>query len=394
MEHLKDFLTPKTFNKISYVAVICWIVYGVMLLGIFAQMENSDSFRCEAKLEKMDLVRGKCSDQYNKQYNKSGIPVYGFVIANFFLIGIVCVIYSQVVKSRVDEVRANRQRPEAEGQNRPKRRKLFVAYFCQLATRFAIGIIFIVLQIRVLYPDSFPSNFLCQIVGGSQAANASSTSNIQNSTMYECHNQQATKKTSWMKAVTVGNGVLALIILIEIFILGLRVKKEKTFLEDLEFVKYYLLSQEQLGRTVKEFIKRQREKIIESTENDPGLKALFQGKHGEGKRNKDLKLDHVYTNLSLITDRARYKITGNRQEQLKMFPMPQEIFQQITREEIVDAENKKILIVGRPGIGKTLFLTKWIRDWASGSAFNGELQFAFFPEVPQIQLRGKTAQPS
>ena len=83
-----------------------------------------------------------------------------------------------------------------------------------------------------------------------------------------------------MKAVTVGNGVLALIILIEIFILGLRVKKEKTFLEDLEFVKYYLLSQEQLGRTVKEFIKRQREKIIESTENDPGLKALFQGKHG------------------------------------------------------------------------------------------------------------------
>ena len=161
MEHLKDLLTPKTFNKISYVAVICWIVYGVILLGIFAEMENSDSFRCEAKLEKMDVVRGKCSDQYNKQYNKSGIPVYGFVIANFTLIGIVCVIYSQVVKSRVDEVEANRQRPDAESpnndDNRPKRR-LIVAYFCQLAARFAIGIIFIVLQTRVLYPDNFPSD--------------------------------------------------------------------------------------------------------------------------------------------------------------------------------------------------------------------------------------------
>ena len=432
-----------------------WILYGGALLSIFAAMENSDSFRCEAKLEKIDLVRGKCSDQYKKQYNKSGIPVYGFVIANFSLIGIVCVIYSQVVKSRVDEVVANRRGADAESQNnddnRPKRR-LFVAYFCQLATRFAIGLIFIVLQTQVLYPDNFPSDFHCLIATASHAASASSTSNIQNSTMYECHNQQATKITSWMNAVIVGNAVLALIILIELIcILALRVKKGKNFVKDLEFVKSYLPSQEpqdlgprpdepprpevdelvpnisleeqlDLGprpdepprpeveelvpnisleeqleqpSSVDEFIKRQREIIKESTEKDPGLKALFQEKHGEGKRNKDLKLDPIYTKLSLIKDRARYKITGNRQEQLKVFPMPQEKFHQITREEIVDAKNKKILIVGRPGIGKTLFLTKWIRDWALGQAFNGEQHFEFtfflkfrkFNSVGELSLR-------
>ena len=423
MEYLKDLLTPKAFNKFSYVAVICWITYGVILLGIFAGLENSDSFRCEAKLEKMDLVRAKCSDQYNKQYNKSGIPVYGFVIANFSLIVIVCVIYSRFVKSRVDEVEANRQRPDAEGQNRPKRRKLFVAYFCQLATRFAIGIIFIVLQTQVLYPDNFPSDFHCQIPAASQAAIVSSTSNIQNST-YDCHNQQARKKTSWMNAVTVSNGVLALIVLSEvIWILVLRVKEGKKFLEDSAFLKYLIHlppqepqdpeieqpSQEeepqehvsteerpedseqlpllptgpeeqqlQQPSVIDEFIKSQKKSIIESTEEDPGLKALFQPKHGEGNRNKDLKLDVIYTKLTLIKDRARYKITGNRQEQLKVFPMLQEKFQQIAREEIVDADNKKILIVGRPGIGKTMFLTKWIWDWASGNAFSGELQFAFF----------------
>ena len=429
MESLKALLTPKTFNKISYVAVICWILYGVTLLGIFSAMENSDSFRCEAKLEKMDLVRGKCSDQYKKQYNKSGIPVYGFVIANFSLIGIVCVIYSQVVKSRVDDVEANRRRADAESQNnddnRPKRR-LFVAYFCQLATRFAIGIIFIVLQTQVLYRDNFPSEFHCQLTAASHAANASSSSNIQNNTMYECHNQQATRKTSWMNAVIVGNGVLTLVILIEfICILALRVKKGKKFLKDLEFVKSYLPSkepqdlgplpdepqarpearellpnislEEQLEQPspVDEFIKRQREIIKESTEKDPGVKTLFQEKHGEGKRNKDLKLDQIYTKLSLIKDRALYKITGNRQEQLKVFPMPQEKFQQITREEIVDADNKKILIVGRPGIGKTLFLTKWIRDWASDEAYSGELHFEFtfflkfrkFNSVGELSLR-------
>ena len=149
METLKDLLTPKTFNRISYVAVICWILFGAILLGIFAEMENSEprfDFRCAAKSEKMDLVRGKCFEQYEKQYNKSGVPLYGFVIVNFSLIGIVCVIYSQVVKSIVDEVAAN-GRSDAERQNndsnRPKRRRLFVAYFCQLAIRFLLGVLFL-----------------------------------------------------------------------------------------------------------------------------------------------------------------------------------------------------------------------------------------------------------
>ena len=398
---------------------------------------------------------------------------------------------------------ANRQRPDAEGQNRPKRRKLFVAYFCQLATRFAIAIIFIVLQTQVLYPDNFPSDFHCQIPAASQAAIVSSTSNIQNST-YDCHNQQARKKTSWMNAVTVSNGVLALIVLSEvIWILVLRVKEGKKFLEDSAFLKYLINlppqepqdperekqsqeeepqghvsteerpedseqlpllptgpeeqqlqqhsvidefiksqkksiiesteedpepqdperekqsqeeepqghvsteerpedseqlpllptgpEQQQLQQhsVIDEFIKSQKKSIIESTEEDPGLKALFQPKHGEGSRNKDLKLDVIYTKLSLIKERARYEITGNRQEQLKVFPMPQEKFRQIAREEIVDANNKKILIVGRPGIGKTMFLTKWIWDWASGTAFSGELQFAFFLKLRKFNSEEK-----
>ena len=425
MENLKDLLTPKAFNKISYVAVIAWILFGVVLLGKFAELENSDSFRCEAKLEKMDVVRGKCSDQYKKQYNKYGIPVYGFVIAAFFLFAIVCVVYSQVVKSRVNDLLvAGRSRgadPERQNsdRNRPKRRKLFVAYFCQLATRFAMGIVFIVLQTQVLYPDNFPSNFRCQIAGGSHAANASSTAgNIHNSTMYECHNQKATETMSWMIAVIVGHGVLAFIILIEmICILTLGVKKGKRFLEDLEFLKYYLPAQEpqELGHprqdpahelsavipeedqppqpsSANEFIKSQQECIIESTEKDPGLKALFQAKHGEGKRNKDLKLDEIYINLSLILDRARYDFAGTRLQQLRVFPMPKENFQQISREDIVDAENKKILIVGRPGIGKTLFLTKWIRDWGLGKALNYFevaffLKFRKFNSVGELSLR-------
>jgi len=106
MESLKEFLAPKTFNRISYFAVVCWILLGVILLGIFADMENSESrfdFRCEAESKK-DFVRGQCFEQYEEKYNKYGLPVYAFVILNFFLIASVGAIYSQVVKSRVNQL--------------------------------------------------------------------------------------------------------------------------------------------------------------------------------------------------------------------------------------------------------------------------------------------------
>ena len=242
MESLKELLAPKTFNRISYIAVMCWIPLGLILLGIFAEMENSESrfdFRCAAESEKMDFVRGECFEQYEKQYNKSGVPVFGFVILNFFFIGIVGGIYSQVVKSRVNQLLAAHH-----GRPPERKRRLIVAYLCQLATRSAMGIVFIVLQTQVLYPANFPFDFLCHVRGGSHPANASSTGGIQNTT-YQCNNQRATKKTFWMHAVTVVNGTFVLVTLIEIIYILSRARNGKKFLEDSQFLADYLPPREE-----------------------------------------------------------------------------------------------------------------------------------------------------
>ena len=392
MESLKELLKPKSFNRISYVAVISWIVFGVILLGIFAEMENSESrfdFRCAAESEKMDLVRGQCFEQYEKLYNKSGVPVYAFVILNFSLIGIVGVIYSQVVNSRVDQLLAANRRGDAErlnNDNPPERKRgMFVAYLCQLATRFAMGLVFIVLQTQVLYPANFPSDFPCQIATGSHAANGSSTSNIQNSTMYECHNQRATKKTFWIYAVSVVNGAFALVILIEIICILSRARKGKKFLEDSQFLADHLPPREEQDQELQQLpslltlIESLKESIKVNTERPADLKALFQKEHGETTRNEDLKIDSIYTNLVLLPERARYDFSGlNREDQLKVYPAPKGNSQPISREDIVDVENKKVLIVGRPGIGKTLFCTKFLRDWAlNHRLFNAEWHFDF-----------------
>ena len=427
MESLKELLTPKTFNRISYVAVICWIVFGVILLGIFAKMGNSESrfdIRCAAESEKMDLVRGQCFEQYENRYNKSGVPVYAFVILNFSLIGIVGVIYSQVVNSRVDQLLAANRGRDAEGLNNDNppegKRRLFVAYLCQLATRFAMGLVFIVLQTQVLYPANFPSDFPCQITRGSHAASGSSTSNIQNSTMYECHNQRAMKKTFWIHAVSVVNGAFVLIILIEIICILSRARKGKKFMEDSQFLADHLplreehedleLQQQENSQTsgadsqtsedqelqqlpsVLTFIESLKESIKVNTERPTDLKALFQEQRYERTRNEDLKIDSIYTNLVLIPERARYDFSGNREDQLKVYPAPKGNSRPKSRKDIVDGENKKVLIVGRPGIGKTLFCTKFLRDWAFNNAewhfdFALLLKFRRFNSKEKLSLR-------
>ena len=155
MEGLKDLLVPKTLHWLGYVANVFWILLGIILSAIFLDIENSEprfDFRCGSNGDK-ELIRGKCYEQYDKQYNK--FPVYGFVIINFLVTASVCGIYSQAVKSKVEELENNtvntrNEDDDAEGQT--PRKKLFKAYRLQLLARFVLGISFVLLQTKLLYP--------------------------------------------------------------------------------------------------------------------------------------------------------------------------------------------------------------------------------------------------
>ena len=256
MEGLKDLLAPKTLHWISYVANICWIALGIILLAIFADIENNEprfDFRCGSNGDK-ELIRGKCYEQYEKQYIKFGIPLYGFVIINFLVTASVCGIYSQVVKSRVDEL-IEREKNQAKGrtqQSNNSGRKLFKAYCLQLLARFVLGISFVLLQTKLLYPLSFPSNFNCNLTTDGKFSDitvitvSASHNETLTQTSYECHNQRAAKKTFWAKAVIVVTGTFAFLVFIEsLYMLLWRARKTsgfKPFTEDQKFHKYYLSS--------------------------------------------------------------------------------------------------------------------------------------------------------
>ena len=136
MEGLKDLLVRKTVNWFSYVVNVFWILLGIILSAIFLEIENSEpssDFRCGSNGDNEEVIGVKCYEQYEKQYNKFGIPVYGFVIFNFFVTAGFCGFCSQAVKSIVDELEGDAGR-DIEG--RTSRRKLFKAYCLQLLARY------------------------------------------------------------------------------------------------------------------------------------------------------------------------------------------------------------------------------------------------------------------
>ena len=416
VEKLLDYLEPKTFGKIQYVAVVLWILIGVLFLGIFADMENSEprfDFRCgAAKSENIDLVRGECYEKYQEQYNKFAFPVYGFVIMNFVLIMCVCAIYSRIVRPTVNRLSRIFRNGDPQRQENALSTgyKLFIAYCCQLSTRIVLGIIFIILQTQLLYPLRLSSKFHCYLtIGTTQPRNSSD--NAQRSTLHNCHNQRAVKTNSWMDAVLVVNGIFVAGILIEIVYIFFRACRERDFMQNSKFQTSHLNPSEEsrqqeervqivinipheiqqqerteheiniphlpsgpeqlLKSPLQEFIQNTKKMIMDDTYRPPQLQSLFPSPTGKGHPPKHLTLDQIYTNLVVVPNMADYDFTEDRRKNLQIYARSG-VKNETPRgpEDILNHENKNILIVGRPGIGKTLCCTKILRDWASNKVFH------------------------
>ena len=234
------------------------------------------------------------------------------MIINFLVTASVCGIYSQAVKSKVEELEDNPRNPDL-GQT--SRKKLFKAYCLQLLARFVLGIFFLVLQTKLLYPLNFPSYFNCNLTTDGKFSDitaSASRNETETQASYECHNQRAAKKTVWANAVIVVTGAFALLVFIEsLYMLLCRARKVgfKVFAEDQEFHKCYLSSSKPTDEQVPRKIKR--------SDRDP----LCHSDQGE------------------------------RPEE---YPKTRENSPETLPGDIFSAEKQKTLDVGRPETGKTM----------------------------------------
>ena len=420
MESLKDLAVKKTLSILSFLIFILWIVACVSLSGIFILIEINDStsdIRCDAEFDKdeKDLILEKCFDEYQKEYSK--FPVYGFVLINCLIMAMVPIIYSLCLKSRVNELETLNQNVVGQLQ---QSRVLFTAYCSQLAATIVLATVFIIaLQTRAFRASTnFPSNFECNLLKqGSNSSAFSSTNGLLAVTdIYPCRNTRATKKFGGSVALTVFNGIWAFLAFTELVWIFSRARYSSQFMDDSQFYADHLRSnreQQQPSqveviisdrRSTQDFeevnarsLPAEQQPLIEPTpltpsERTPEQQAELQAKlkslkdciekrteqlvdlnqpirhrPGEGPKPKDLKLDQIFVKLVIHNRIANYDFPKDRREQLKVFPKPKSNESNyVPWQEIIDGNNKHILLVGRPGIGKTILSTKLLR----GSALN------------------------
>ncbi|XP_067042457.1 nucleotide-binding oligomerization domain-containing protein 1-like isoform X1 [Acropora muricata] len=440
---IKDAIIPKTLNQLRFALVLVWIVVGATLCIAFSELEISESrydIRCgvTGNTLNIDFIRAKCYDQYRIQNHKLGMPPYLFIIVNVLLILTVTLIYSQCAKSTVTELERSSQ--DAHRTLRNRRRTLFKAYIWHLIITIVLETTFIVLlETRLFYPKNFPSDFSCTI--------AKTSSNLTQSTStFDCFHQRADYKNIWINVAKAANGIFAFLAFLEILWILSRARNGKHFMENLQFYADHLKSNsdEQPEPQPEEamslhnisilFLTPQPINIEDNAEQPRNMITISQPsehpKHAQvqtdfqsaiqelkanclwhtqkpsdlkqpfGRPNPgeddclDLTMDEIYVNVAIHEGRARHCFADpDREKQLKEYPPDAKHCQFAKPEHILDADHKSVLVVGRPGIGKTSLSTKVLRLWASGKAFNAVfnvvflVKFRLFNSSAKLSLR-------
>ena len=433
---IKEIMSPKTLSKFTFALLVLWTVLGGILSGAFLELKINEpryDFRCDGidDTRNIDFIRGNCYQQYWIQNYKHGIPPYAFILLNVALIPIVTCIYSLCVKATVNKLERRHQDDETEPSD--KRRSLFKAYLCHLVVNFALEMTFFaLLETHLFYPKNFPSNFPCSVKNHS-------VERTQSTNLFNCNTTRAGEKNVWITLAEAINGFFAFCAFVEIICILSRARNSKKFMENRQFYFNHLESNSQevpqpqqeatpllspintpdyperpentdkiMPLTDPEHVQVQndfesaiqilKENCLQGTQQPSDLEQPFQRpNHGEGHIH-DLTMDEIYVHVAIHEGRAHHFFAEDldRRKQLKEYPPDEKDCQFAKPEDILDIKHKNVLVVGRPGIGKTSLSTKMLRLWASDEAFNRDaivfnvvflVKFRRFNDNPELSLR-------
>ena len=382
---IKEAISPKTLSKFTFALILFWIVVGAVLCGAISEIEISEpryDFRCDGTDDNdKDFLRGMCYDQYRLHNHKRGIAPYAFTLINVSLILFVTCIYSLCVKSKVDKLERSYQDDDTEP--RDKRRSLFIAYVCHLLVNFALEItFFVLLETNIFYPKNFPSTFSCSIKNLSVKI-------TQSTNLFNCNTTRADEKSVLITAAEVINGVFAFCAFVEIICILSRARNGKRFMENGQFYLDHLKSnsgeQRHQASNLQSALETLKKNCLLGTEQESNLLQPFlRPKLGEEGHIHDLRMDEMYVHAAIHEGRAYHHFPKDRWEQLKQYPPAAKDCTIEKPEDIIDNEHKNVLVVGRPGIGKTSLSTQILRLWALGKAFITNFKVVFLVKFRRL----------
>ena len=144
IDAVKDFLVPKRFGIVAYVCVIVHFLCGLVFIAVTTALRASENgkFSCSLEAESTATYKKQvdqsCFARYDQTYN-SPLPLYGFVLLSTGLPVLISVIYSLIVRIRVDEIESTHERQNnAEDESRGENRRTVYDFISIWSTSFYV----------------------------------------------------------------------------------------------------------------------------------------------------------------------------------------------------------------------------------------------------------------
>ena len=330
-------ISHKSYNNFGNAVVLLFFLCGVVIIPIANGFDLTTKLHCSVPEEvtsSQDFVQLKCLSNYEALYHwKMSFGV--LILFNFALVLLFSVFYASWAKSRIEiwEERTDTEAPK------PKTVKLqtpttivFKSYLSHLLlSRVLLLLLF---AGAIFYRIDFPTTFSCPWHRPPRTI--------------PCVNIMAGKKVTLAKLIASIDVIFALFALLEVIYIfwWKRINEEFSVIQDMEFCSVYILEQREcIGSIFNKIRKSPKEnvKFFKLVIQEPRSKEEQETQETGQERHEtyDVHLDKLENQIDKIVD----------------------IFKTIENQDT--GLPKRILIIGRPGVGKTSLTKRILREWGS-----------------------------